>query len=47
LVESKPDLRVSVQRIQIGLTIIAKSIEVVEQSAASMAITELKVVPDP
>ena len=47
LVESKPDLRVGIQGVEIGLTIIAKSVEVVEQGAASMAITELQVVPDP
>ena len=44
LVETKPDLNIGVQGVKIGLTVIAKSVEVVEQSAASMAVAELQVV---
>src|SRR5271156_3659197 len=44
LVEAKPDLNIGVQGVKIGLTVVAKSVEVVEQSTASMAIAELQVV---
>jgi hypothetical protein len=44
LVETKPDLNIGVQGVEIGLTVITKSVEVVEQSAASVAIAELEVV---
>ena len=44
LVETKPDLHIGVQGVEIDLPVVAKSVEVVEQSAASMAIAELEVV---
>jgi hypothetical protein len=44
LVETKPDLNIGVQGVKIGLTVVAKGIKVVEQSATSIAIAELQVV---
>jgi hypothetical protein len=44
LVETKPDLNIGVQGVKIGLTVVAKSVKVVEQSATSIAIAELQVV---
>ena len=42
--KTKPDLNIGVQGVEIGLTVVAKSVEVVEQSAASMTVAELQVV---
>ena len=44
LVKTKPDLNIGVQGVEIGLTVVTKSVEVVEQSAASVAVAELEVV---
>src|SRR5579875_3684600 len=44
--KAEPDLLIGVQGIEVNLAVIAKGVEVVEQSGAAVAVAELEVVAD-